>query len=327
MRSAIGLGCLAVSLALGAVQAGDAAPADAPEQVFSIPRLNDITVDGKFEDWGDRGFRVDVLTDPTGNTKEASDFLPSFKLAWNEKGLLVLVVVRDDVPLEPATKPEELWKGDSIEFFVADKRGGNSYQVVAAPGVDPKSADVRGNLSDYRKTEALKKVKLTMTIFRVKNEDGYVLEVLLPWENLGVTPADGTEIGFQIYANDTDKEDERYQAMWFPLPDAHSHSERVQRLKLSAEASRAIQATANLEAEGNKLWVKVTGTSELDGQKIRVKDGEKTVGKGKLTAQGVRATAKIEVQKKGADALGPLTVLVDDKPIAVLDAPAAEEKK
>ena len=33
------------------------------DEIYDIPRLDNIEIDGKAEDWGDRGFRVDGLKD------------------------------------------------------------------------------------------------------------------------------------------------------------------------------------------------------------------------------------------------------------------------
>ena len=97
-----------------------------------------------------------------GRCRPPQDFNVTFRLGWNEKGLLVLVNVIDDVALEPAEKPEDLWQGDSIEFFVATQRGADkSYQVVIAPGRDKRKPELRSNISDYRKGEG-KKEKLSI---------------------------------------------------------------------------------------------------------------------------------------------------------------------
>lgn len=205
----------------------------ADDPVFDIPKLADVKIDGKADDWGDKGFHVESMSDVTGKMLPPENFSASFKLGWDDRGLLVIVTVVDDVAFEPAEKPEELWKGDSIEFFVATQRGSDqSYQVVVAPGRDAKKPELRSNISDYRKgTE--KKEKLGIEVARTVNDKGYVIEALLPWKNLKIEPKDGATVAFQLYANDSDKENDRYQALWYPKPDAHSDTNNTYTLRLS----------------------------------------------------------------------------------------------
>jgi len=287
--------------------------------IYDVPKLSDITVDGKPDDWKEDGLRADVLADTSGTVKPSNNFSSVFRLGWNDEGLLVLATIKDDIFLEPAAKKEELWKGDSVELFVALTRGGDSYQVVIAPGMDPKSAEVRDNLSDYRKNAELKKkTKLTIKRERTKIDGGYILEVLLPWKNLDIEPADGREIGFQFYANDTDKEGERYQALWFPQAEANADSSRMQRLKLAAKASPAVKVAAygTLQPDGHGT-ISLVGVGEMKGKKVKIKDGDLTVGEGQMEAAGDRATAKIELSKRPAG-YGVLTIALDDAVITTM---------
>jgi len=310
-------------MVLSAMAAGAAEPAS---PVFDIPKLDDITIDGKADEWGDRGFRIELLADAYGKVPPASNYSAKFRLGWNEKGVLVLATVTDDVFLEPAKKPEELWKGDSVEFFMATERGGNdSLQVVIAPGCDPNSPDIRYNISDYRQK---KEGKLTIEVARTKTDKGYVMEVLLPWKNLNIEAAEGKELGFQIYANDSDKADERVQTLWYPVPEANVDSNRMYRVRLAAKPSPAVQALAfgGYDAEG-KAQVTVAAVAELKGKKIKVKDEDNEVGKGKLEADAGGCSVKIQLKQKKDKPLGTLTVLLDDEELTKLTLPQPPAKK
>jgi len=301
--------------------------ADTPASpVFDVPKLDGITVDGKADDWGDRGFRVDILADAFGKVPPAKDFSAKFRLGWNENGLLVLVTATDDVFLEPATKPEELWKGDSIEFFVCTERGGSdSYQVVVAPGCDPNSPEIRTNISDYRKNKG---EKLTLEVARTKTDNGYVMEALLPWKNLAIEPQEGKEVGFQLYANDSDKVDQRTQLLWYPVPEAHSDTSRMYLLRLAAKPSGAVQAAAfgAYDADG-KAVVSVVGVPALKGKKVKVKEGDKKEGDEKLQAGDGAVTAKIVLKSKDKGAAyGPLTVLLEDEVLTTITLPQPPAK-
>jgi hypothetical protein len=309
-RNVISVGFLSLSAIAGVLQAADDSP------VFSIPKVSNIVIDGVADDWNVNGFKVDVLTDSGGKVQLASNFNATFRLGWDEKGLLVLVMVKDDVAMEPAEKIFDIWKGDSIELFVSSKRGdANSYQAVIAPGLDAKYNELRMNLSDYRKD---KKGKLTAEAKRAKVDGGYVMEVMLPWKNLGIEAAENVELGFQFYANDTDKGEDRYQALWYPKSEAHQDANNMHRIKLAVNPSPAVQLSATGAMVEDRGIVSIVAYDTLAGKSVKIKDGDKEIGKGKLESEGGRATANIKLDKpkdkeKG---YGVLEISVDDNAAA-----------
>lgn len=310
--------CAALLLALLALRPSYSA--DSP--AFDVPQIADIKIDGKADDWGDKGLKVETICDVAGRCRPPKDFNVNFRLGWNEKGLLVLVDVTDDVALEPAEKPEDMWQGDSIEFFVATARGADkSYQVVVAPGRDKKKPELRSNISDYRKGEG-KKEKLTIEAQRTVSDTGYILEVLLPWKNLNIEAKEGTELAFQLYANDADKENERFQALWYPKPDAHSDTNNTHRLRLAGEKSTGkIQAAAAGSYDGDgKAQLAINGVVSLAGKTVQIKEGDKTLGEGTFIHLDGRASAKISLPKPEKP-YGPLNAVVDGATISTVIIP------
>jgi len=83
---------------------------------FDIPRLDNITIDGDTTDWKDGGFHINMLTSSTGKVKAVDDFDAKARLAYDQRGLLFLLTVRDDVFCEA----ENQWHGDSVYLFIAD---------------------------------------------------------------------------------------------------------------------------------------------------------------------------------------------------------------
>ena len=82
----------------------DAARMDAGlTPLYDIPRLDKIKIDGKGDDWGNRGFRVNILANTSGKVQPSTDIDASFRLGWNDRGLLVLVAVKDRKPPAVAT--------------------------------------------------------------------------------------------------------------------------------------------------------------------------------------------------------------------------------
>lgn len=198
--------------------------------VFEVPKIVDVKLDGDAAEWAGKGLIVTGLKPAEGAARSAPNFDANCKIGWDERGLLVLVQVTDDVASEPALKLEEIWKGDSIEAFVCSDPGKTkAYQMVLAPGRGGEKKELRTNLSDYRKDF---KGKLAVEAKSMASDKGYTVEILFPWKNLGVEPKPGMEVGLQLFANDVDEGETRYQAMWFPKPDAHLDSANMQRLKL-----------------------------------------------------------------------------------------------
>lgn len=198
--------------------------------VYEIPKLADVVLDGKADEWEGKGLPIGDLKPVKDGARTAPNFDAKFRMGWDERGILLLVQVTDDTATEPAQKIEEIWKGDSIEAFFATERGKSAaYQVVLAPGRGGEKKELRYNLSDYRKDF---REKLTMEAKSAYTTNGYTVEILFPWKNLKAEPKPGLELAAQLFANDLDGDGERYQVMWFPKPDPHLDSNNMQRIKL-----------------------------------------------------------------------------------------------
>jgi len=211
--------------------------------VFDIPRIEGIAIDGKTDDWGDKGFRVGPFVSRDGTLRSPEDFDPSFRLGWDERGVLLMVRVRDQSIAEAETR-RELWRGDSIEVFMATSwRARPAFRLAMGTGADRRYPDLRTYIWDYRRGAVAG--KLTAEAAGGKTEEGYLVEALLPWKNLDITPAAGREIGLQILVNDSDppgrRPGERFQAAWRPLDRRGRGGRMSHRVRLAAEASAAVR--------------------------------------------------------------------------------------
>jgi hypothetical protein len=84
--------------------------------------MNNIRIDGFEGNWGNRGFRVEFLTNPEDRCLHVENFDVKFRLGWTEEGLVVLTFAKDDVPLEHEVL-NRMWQKDCVEIFVADSVG------------------------------------------------------------------------------------------------------------------------------------------------------------------------------------------------------------
>src|SRR5947207_10531356 len=127
-------------------------------QVFDIPRIENITIDGKSDDWNDNGFAVEIMAGDDGKLRAGSEFASDFRLAWDNRGLLVLANATDNTPTDAPTG--EFWRGDAIELYLARKQGSADYfQIMLAPP-RVRETKLRKQIVHLRKREPLKATPL-----------------------------------------------------------------------------------------------------------------------------------------------------------------------
>lgn len=228
--------CTMVALLLsGAVIAADG-PAAPP---YEIPRLDNIPIDGNPDAWADGGFRVDVLAD-TASTRPWG-FESSFRLGWDDRGLLALVTVT-----QPTVVPGPdgaLDRGDSVEVMLADGADpGQGVKVIAAPG----DGSGRQQIKDLRDAAAAHRYPASATTACTRRSDGYVAEFLIPWENIGMTAELGRQADVQVCVNSFASPGQKFRAVWWPAADAGNASEAYP-VFLSNRASPPIRAAAFAE--------------------------------------------------------------------------------
>jgi len=222
----------------------EAAEEDLP--VYDVPRLDGIVIDGDAADWGKGGFRVERMVRSKGPATRRKNFDARFRLGWNDRGLLVLVTVCDDIGFE-SENVSELWLKDCVELFLAPQRGAKDYwQVIFSPGVDRQYPQLRAFVYDRREDQELKKVIPAAITNRTKTADGYVLETLLPWDALAIRPQIGREIAFQIYVQDYDGFPDLNQRIWYPATNTSDFSDQMHRVRLAAEPSPPVVAASVL---------------------------------------------------------------------------------
>jgi len=308
-------------LSLSTTAAGQDPPA------FDVPRMANIAIDGDDADWGDRGFRVEVLADEDGQILAPDDFDARFRLGWNRRGLLVLVEVEDDRHVEHAAE-DRLWEGDSIELFVAPRRGeSDCVQAVIAPGLDPDHPKLRHRLHDHRGQTDPKRP--TIQAGRQRTKTSCVLEFLLSWQNLGVDPKAGTEIGCQLHANDADGQGRKLSAKWSLRSETGDPLVGMHGLRLWTDAGPPIRAA--VRASGNtflRTKVAVITRRDLAGKTVEAKGSGQVLGRGKLAARAGRAhaTLRLPMPTPGRPS-GAVSLCVDGEYVAAVIRPDADEQR
>ncbi|MHC4202078.1 MAG: hypothetical protein ACYSU0_18970, partial [Planctomycetota bacterium] len=140
-----------------------------------VPRLDGVAIDGKADDWRGKGVTL-VLSEGKGTCR----------LAWSAKGLLILNDLTGDFHVRDRafTAVRTMVLGPETRRLVEGLVDAARQTVeVLEPGSDVRRrADGRIDLGSLRKT-----TKLATGAAAVKTDDRIVVEMLLPWEKIGLT--------------------------------------------------------------------------------------------------------------------------------------------
>lgn len=290
-------------------------------QCFDAPKLTNITVDGDSSDWGDNGLYVGVMTTQNGDVFPAEDFNAAFRLGWNEDGLLLLVEVNDDMPVENESV-DILWMDDSIELFVAPAVGARSYyQYAITPGRGPEQDAIRYKAYDFRVAE--NPPELAIEAASSATDTAYVVEACLPWSNLPEPPQPGESIGFQLFVTDSDPQQWRQQVQFYPIGTIHS-SHSMHEIRLAEEAGQGVLAKALPRYDIVGMVLDIVGDAQLVGQDFEILQGGVQLAKAQFSELGGRAVAHVPF-KPVADA--PVSVTVPGVAIATADLAVADRNR
>ncbi len=304
------------------------AASDANFPIFHIPQLEGISIDGNPVDWGNAGFRVNIISSEAGTVLPAHDLDARFRLGWDTQGILLLLTVKDDAAVESPDE-ERLWQSDSVQLFVATEPDSSEYyQVIFSPGLDPEFPELRQQIIDLRKNPPADE-ELTANVARTVTEAGYMLEALLPWENLGIEPKIGQEIGFQLYVSDFDDPEDSFEVIWYPRSGTHLDSSAMHRLRLAVDPSPPILASARGEYEHmRRIRVDVLAAEELMGKEVEIKHNQVSMVSGELTSDQGRASVNLTIpMPPRGEPYGELAVIIDTEHATSLMLPDADEKR
>jgi len=304
-------------------------PAVADTPLFDVPKLDGIVIDGKADDWGRRGFRVEAMAGPEGTLMPPDDLDSHFRLGWDGRGLLVLVSVIDDYPSE-SPNLTYLFLKDSVEIFLIERRGGkNMVQGVFAPGRAPGFDKPRFLPVDYRSQEMKKKAEVSFPFARTLSNNGYVLEVLVPWSNLQIAPAVGRELGFQIYVNDTDRDGGEFHSVWYPAVGTFMDTQRAHRIRLAEAPGAPILGVVFGEYEMlRNVRISIRGAGELAGRPFTIRAGDTVLARGTFGDHRGRAhaTVRLPMPPRGRP-YGKISVTAGGKTIDTLELPDPDEMR
>ncbi|MCC5021830.1 MAG: hypothetical protein J6386_03075 [Candidatus Synoicihabitans palmerolidicus] len=220
----------------------------------ALKTTSTITIDGTLNEsvWDDVSF-VTMAKEVVGSGNNTA----SFSTLWDSSYLYVAAVVFDSSLYNDTANtgsPLNIWKDDSVEVFIdADHDHSTSYD-----------ADDRQFTQGYNDT-ALGGIGSQTGVSHVWSAitGGYVIEMAIPWSNLGITPVGGgTTIGFDMAVNDDDDGGTREnQLVWAGYAYNSSNTSGFGDLALSnttvegtPDAPGSLVATAVTSGEVSLAW-------------------------------------------------------------------------
>jgi hypothetical protein len=273
-------------------------------ETFDIPRLDGITIDGDDGEWGDHGLHVSVMGrwqrwSPAATPSGEADL----RVGWDERGVLLRLRMVDAQHLED----EVLWKLDAVEIFLVDQPGSASmYQAVLSPGLDEHFNQLRWRF--YRDTRPPGSPIPTLTAARRLTADGYCMEVLLPWSDIGGSAVPSRTFGMQVIIDDADMSRDRADTetlCWFSDRNTYLDTSKVHCLRLSDAPGPAVLADVEFgTADGPERQLQVRTLAGFAGRTMTVVQGGHLLGSATLAA-GAGHLSQASVRLDGCDPAGP----------------------
>ncbi len=292
---------------------------------FEIPYIGDVALDAGPVEWWEDGLRVAFLADSDHQVPDPDLFSADLRLGWNRQGLVVRAEVHSLTAFEQSDT-SLLWAGDSIEVFVSDAAGStNRYQVAAAPGRMPDQPAARHYFYGLKDGPDAGSLSARVASRHADREDGYVIELLLPWANLGLDEvALGQPLGLQFHINDRDNAGSRPRSVrMHQAGNSAFDSDVAYAFILAERAGAPVRVRGTIDTENERVIATFVGTPDLNGKALALYSGNQRIATGRFSL-ATRGAARAEVALPAPPAgkrWGTIEARLDATPVAVLRAP------
>ena len=293
------------------------------DKIFDIPRADGIITSEQLAHWNDPGLQVSTMCCAKGIPWPKSTAAPSMRIAWNTTGLITAVLVHHPHPWE-ADYVRHLFQGDSVEFFVSPQKGSRDrYMLIISPGIDPRYPQPRHCFFADPSEEGEKDLSdLAFQCARQPTDDGYTMEVLLPWSNLHVKPRLGMELALQVYVMEAEPNATPVVAMWQPAGESHIDPRSTQRIRLAEQPDVPVLtcATAQDDAEHNLRTVRIVAPASYAGKQLELRTEDTGVVYASLVARKTQSFATLSLSTGE-----PCRLSIDSVPIPLVVLPPADD--
>lgn len=174
--------------------------------------------------WGDAGLRVEVLAPDTAAPPDPAEASAQLWLGWEPRGVVLLVAVRGQRWTEwPQAK--RAFVQTAIELLLRDPaQPTRSIQAVVSPGVAADQPTLRIAHWDHRRIDDQRSLPaITSTADRVRTPDGYVVELRMGLEAIGLTATAGTRVAACVHVNHGTSGEQRLRQVWTGAQPDHFH--------------------------------------------------------------------------------------------------------
>lgn len=272
---------------------------------LAIPRLTGDPLSSNA--WRDQGLSIVALAGRSATLRPYREFGATARLGWTDTGLAARVQVTDATS-QTSSDPERPYEGDSVELYLGSDDGKEMVQIVAAPG------SARPRLFDYRSPERRAAAHPVGRSKTWKTSDGYVVQILLPWTNLGLRPEIGLAFGARVAVNDAAPDRDRQSLAWNG-DEAGFDFFRLPKLRLAeiGAAPAPVTAWASPTDDLGAIRVNVVAEASQVGKPVRLGSDEKT-----LMPDGPRAVTAFDL---------PIVAGEKSPPAVTLTVPGGFERR
>jgi len=166
-------------------------------------------IDGSLDPIWERAPRVDLEHMISGSLEGEEDLAAWYSALWDWNALYFFLNIQDD---SLSTESSVDYLKDGIEIYLdADNSkskfyGSDDFQLRFVIDEENLYADIGADLR-----ESVSQIQL--------NEQGYSIEIAIPWESLKGTPLPGHFLGLDVHVNDNDSNTRKSKISWFVLRD------------------------------------------------------------------------------------------------------------
>lgn len=293
---------------------------------FDLPPVERLAADAKPDDWAEQGLRVEAMSETRPKALPPEGVAAKLLLGWDSRGLWLLAKVCD-----LAGKIADAWPLGSVEMVVGEHVGsGNRYRVEVFPD---KAPDARLGWHDHRielfydprlqPERILPPLEADVAV--AKTTDGYVVEMVLPWSNLGIAPKLGSEVAFGFGATsapsatvkDAKGRPLSGSAAWRLAGRGAGDTRTLHRLRLAQKPSPPLTTVARYAYPVHVLPAS-PGTYEFGDVKLYVPPDLKAVRGVYVTWPGYGSSMQVDPAKKHTYALHANRALVEKMGFALM---------
>lgn len=184
-------------------------------------------IDGDLSKWTLYQYPANYVVYGAANWEDAQDLSAKVMIGWDYSNLYLGVHVFDNQYVQNASGAN-LYLGDSLEILIDTNLAADFYVSSLSPddfqlGISPGSPDPGKHLEAYLWYPiTVKGAKSQVKIASQKADEGYDVEVAIPWNVFEVVPVAGQHFGFAFSVSDNDKGTANVQeSMVSTVPNRH----------------------------------------------------------------------------------------------------------